>query len=168
MSRLRYNPFEFWDWTGPVVVLVLGALFVAGACDGGGSKQVSQYERLVGTWRVEDLTLDGSPVQVHRDVRLTFDADDGRAYRLVSAGEDTTVVEGPVELLESNVLSMADGFSRPVVWWYTFEEPDALSHSVRFELQHTGEGSDQEVLDVIGVGGAADRLEIDLIDPTRE
>lgn len=167
MSRLRYNPFQFRGWIGTVGVLVLGVLLVVGACDGGGSKQVAQYERLVGTWRVEDLMLDGSPVRVHRDVQLTFDADDGRAYRLVSVGEDTTVVQGPVELLESNVLSMTDGFSRPVVWCYTFEEPDEFRHTVRFELQYTGDGSDQEVLDVLGVSGGADRLQIDLIDPTR-
>jgi hypothetical protein len=101
-----------------------------------------------------------------RDVslELTFRGGDRRTYRLRHAPEqgDTTTVSGRVELLGENTLSMSEGFSRPLVWTFTFDEPDDLPDSVQFRLASRWTGSTQEFLSVIGRSGTSQPIEMDL------
>jgi hypothetical protein len=144
---------------------LLAAFFlVLGGCDGSGSKRDAQYQRLVGTWEARTLRQ-GRIVSRDLRVRLTFrERLAGRSYRLrhVPASGDTTTTEGPVELLGPNTLSMSGGFSRPLVWTFTFDEPDELNDTVRLSLESRAQGSTQAFLAAIGRTGTRQRIELDL------
>lgn len=145
--------------------LLAAVLLVFAGCDSSGSKREAQYQRLVGAWEVR--TLRQGRVVLSRDLnlQLTFqEGTEGRSYRLrhVAASGDTTTVAGPVSLLGPNTLSMSGGFSRPLVWAFTFEKPDELNDTVQFSLQSRWEGSAQEFLSVIDRSGTRQRIELDL------
>jgi hypothetical protein len=150
-------------WGLPALLLLAFALV---GCDAGGSKREAQYERLVGTWTLIDLQQGGfSWEEDELSAQLTFrDGEAGRTYRLrrVSATGDTTTVEGGLDLLGSNTLSLSGGFSRPLVWTFTFEEPDVFNDSVRFTLQSRWEGAPQAFLSALGLSGTRQPLEMDL------
>ncbi|MFB6249368.1 MAG: hypothetical protein ABEL97_12440 [Salinibacter sp.] len=146
---------------GPLAAVLL----VLAGCDGGGAKRDAQYQRLVGTWEVR--TLRQGRIAVTRDlqVRLTFrEGTNGRSYRLrhVPGSGDTTTVQGSVDLLGPNTLSMSGGFPRPLVWSFTFDEPDELNDTVRFSLQSRWRGSAQAFLSAIGRSGTRQGIELDL------
>jgi len=148
-------------WRG----LLLGLLLVAGVgCDSGGSRQEAQYQRLVGTWEVLDLRQGRFVLCGECAVELTFREGERRAYRLrhAPAEGDTSTVSGRVEVLGENTLSLSEGFSRPLVWTFTFNEPDELNDSVRLQLASRWEGSAQAFLSVIGRSGTSQPVEIDL------
>jgi hypothetical protein len=73
------------------------------------------------------------------------------------------VAEGAVNIPNANVLSMTEGFSRPLLWTFDFAEPNDLTTSVRFSLQSTWEGSSQAFLNAIGQSGSARSIEMDLM-----
>jgi hypothetical protein len=140
-------------------------LLVLAGCDGGGAKRDAQYQRLVGTWEARTLRQGRVVVSRDLDMQLTFqEGPDGRSYRLrhVSASGDTTTVAGPASLLGPNTFSMSGGFSRPLVWAFTFEKPDELTDTVRFSLESRWAGSAQEFLSVLGRSGTRQRIELDL------
>jgi len=149
-------------WGLPALLLLAFAL----GCDGGGSKREAQYERLVGTWTLIDLQQGGFPWEEDElKAQLTFrDGEAGRTYRLrhVAAPGDTTTVEGSVDLLSNNALSMSEGFSRPLVWTFTFDEPLVFNDSVRFTLQSRWGGAPQAFLSALGLSGTRQPLEMDL------
>ena len=146
------------------LLLLVALLVFAAGCDSGGSKRSAQYQRLVGTWEVQVLRQ--GRITLSRDVSATLSFRDGdrRTYRLrrVAAPGDTTTVSGGVELLSENTLSLSEGFSRPLVWTFTFDEPDQLNDSVRFRLASRWEGSAQAFLSAMGRSGTNQPVEIDL------
>ena len=153
------RPDAHWGWG-----LLAAVLLVLAGCDSSGAKRDAQYQRLVGTWEVRTLRQ-GRIVSRDLRVRLTFrERSEGRSYRLrhVPSSGDTTTVAGPVDLLGTNTLSMSDGFSRPLVWTFTFDEPDELNDTVRFLLEPRGAGSAQAFLAAIGRTGTRQRIELDL------
>lgn len=133
-------------------------------CDQGGSKQDSQFKRLTGDWKVQRLRVDRT-TYTETDIQIDFsDGDEGRSYQLVhSSPRDTTIIGGGVDMIDPNVLRMADGFSYPLVWSFDFGEPDDLSTSVRFRLEQAREESAQAFLDAVGLSGGAQRIEMDLV-----
>lgn len=145
----------------------MGSVIVAAGtagCDQGASKQDSQFQRLVGSWKVQRLRVDRSAYP-ERDIRIDFsEEEEGRSYRFVySSSGDTTIVRGGVDMIGANVVQMTDGFSYPLVWIFDFGEPDDLSSSVRFRLDHARQESAQDFLDVVGLSGGAQRIEMDLV-----
>jgi len=148
-------------WTG---LLLVALLVFWGGCDGGGSKREAQYKRLVGTWEVQVLRQGRIALARNPPVELTFQNGDRRSYRLryQPARGDTSTISGGVELLSQNTLSLSRGFSRPLVWSFTFDEPDELNDSVQFRLASRWEGGAQEFLAAIGRSGTSQPIEMDL------
>jgi len=148
-------------WSGFLLVVLLA---VGIGCDSGGSKRAAQYQRLVGTWEVQVLRQ--GRITLSRDVSATLSFRDGdrRSYRLrhVAASGDTNTVSGRAEVLGENTLSMSEGFSRPLVWSFTFEEPDELNDSVQFRLASRWDGSAQAFLAALGRSGTNQPVEMDL------
>ena len=144
---------------------LVALLFVVGVgCDrGGSSKRDAQYERLQGTWEVLDVRQ-GRISYGEQDGELTFRDENGnRTYRLryIDSG-DTTTVEGPAEMVAGNTIRFAGGFSYPLIWTFTFDEPDDLSDTVQFTLESSRDGRAQEVMSVFGINGTSQRVEMDL------
>lgn len=118
-------------WAGPLVF---------GGCDGGGSKQASLYQRLVGTWTVERLEVGAfnrTPLLQERysTVRFVFQSADGdRTYRVSGRRSDSTWVlsDGRVDLRGGQLLRMHPGFThpegglRPVTWTFRFDASRAI------------------------------------------
>jgi len=135
MSRSRSDAWPVLPRGGWAVLLLALVGGVAVACDGGGAKRASQYQRLTGTWTPDRLLVNGVDLTGQIDskaVHLTFrgGTDERRTYRLraIHAG-DTLQVDGPVAVPRTNILNMQGGFSRPVIWTFRFGE---LSSSVEF------------------------------------
>jgi hypothetical protein len=149
-----------------VIAALLGigiVLFLAGGCDGGGSKRDSQYQQLVGTWRIQRLDLGRGPINVQDTVFVEFlQADDARSYRIIRAASRDTTRTGRVYVPRSNALRMIGGFDGALLWHFDFEEPEDVSTSVRFQLQSASEESVQAFLGAIGVGGSTQALVVDL------
>jgi len=143
---------------------LLAAVVTVTGCDSGGSKRSAQYEQLIGTWEVQVLRQGRITLSRDASVDLTFRNGEQRSYRLrhVSDSGDTSTVAGRAELLSENTLSLSEGFSRPMVWTFTFDEPDELSDSVRLALTSRWEGSAQAFLSAIGRSGTSQPIEMDL------
>ena len=120
---------------GAWVILCLGPLILLSGCDGGGSKQSSNYQRLVGTWRAQGLEVNGISGQLAgRDDTLTVTFrspdGDGRRFRVAWLNESSPDIQGSVELLSPNSLVMTSSrLARPVFWRFDF---GALSNDVTF------------------------------------
>ncbi len=110
--------------------------------------------------------MDNDPFS--RDLRLEIEEGTGRkSYRLarVSRG-DTTIVEGELEVVAINTLRMTGGFTPyPLVWTFDFDQPDPLAGSVRWTFRREGPESMRALLDVLGIGGTANRVEMALERP---
>jgi len=148
-------------WAGLLLLVLL--VFWPG-CDGGGSKREAQYKRLVGTWEVQVLRQGRITLSRDASVKLTFRGGERRSYRLryEPARGDTNTVSGNAELLGENTLRFSQGFSRPLVWTFSFAEPDELNDSVQFRLASRWDGSAQEFLASIGRSGTNQPVEMDL------
>lgn len=145
------------------LTLAGGLAWQVGGCDAGASKRASQYSSLVGTWRIQRVNVIGS---LRDTVLIEFrtEEDSGRYYRLLRPSQRNSVAaEGAIDIPNSGVLSMREGFSRPLLWTFDFEQPNELSTSVRFFLQSNWDGSSRAFLDAIGHSGSARSIEMDLV-----
>jgi len=97
------------------------------ACDGTGSERASQYQRLVGTWTLTRLQVDGFDVTTslngrYAAVTVEFRTDDtrGRTYRLRGTAPDGSDLEasGPVQVVGANALTLDGGFAQRVFWTF--------------------------------------------------
>jgi hypothetical protein len=76
-------------------------------------------------------------------------------------------VEGELEVVANNTLRMTGEFTPyPLVWAFDFDEPDPLAGSVRLTLRSARDESVQAFLNVLGIGGGANRVELDLERPS--
>ena len=111
-----------------MVALIVGALLWS-SCDGAGSKRASRYQRLTGTWTIEQLRGEIDPTLLDRRydaVRLDFRGGDGeRGYQMIGrvSGDSTRVLaDGRISLPRSDSLQMTiPRAERLVAWSYTFE-----------------------------------------------
>jgi len=133
-----------------------------GGCDSSGSKRDSLYQQLTGSWRIQQVRLRSSRINIEDTVRVEFvQQDDQRSYNIIRPPRDTTR-RGWVNVPRSNVLSMTTGFQGPLLWSFTFDEPDPTGTSVRLRLTSNWEGSSQAFLSAISIGGGGQILAIDL------
>ena len=147
---------------GLIVLLLVGVLASAGGCDSSGSKRDSLYQQLSGAWRVQEVRLRTSRINIEDTVLVEFgQRDNQRLYRIIRPPMDTTR-RGWVNVPRSNLLSMTTGFQRPLLWSFSFDEPDPTSTSARLRLESNWEGSSQAFLSAVGIGGGARLLAIDL------
>jgi len=123
---------------GVLMAVFAGGLVLVG-CSGTGSKKESSYGRLVGSWTVERLEVDGFNRTNRIEERyesLTFrfrDNSEDRTYEVtgnVSSDSTRLMLQGQIDLLSSRVLRMLGGFPRPVTWTFQFE----TSNSVFMEI----------------------------------
>jgi hypothetical protein len=148
--------------SGGLIVLLLAGALAAGGCDSSGSKRDSLYQQLSGTWRVQEVRLRTSRINIEDPALVEFgQQDEQRSYHIIRSPMDTTR-RGRVSVPRSNLLSMTTGFRRPLLWSFTFDEPDPTSTSVRLRLESNWEGSSQAFLNAVGIGGGARILAIDL------
>jgi len=109
-------------WT----ILCFGVCGLLSGCDGGGSKQASNFQRLVGTWRVQELDVNGISGQLDgRDDTLTItfrSLNDGdRRFRVAWLNGSSPEVQGSIRVLTPNSMAMTSSrFSRSVLWRFDF------------------------------------------------
>lgn len=145
-----------------VVIILVGILAGTGGCDSSGSKRDSLYQQLTGSWRIQQMQLRSGRVNVEDTVLVEFaQQDDQRSYRIIRVPTDTTR-DGRINVPRSNVLRMTTGFQGPLLWSFTFEEPEPTSTSARLRLESNWEGSSRAFLNALGIGGGAQILAIDL------
>jgi len=134
-SNVRAGPRS---WSG---ALLCGALLLLGRVPMGGTERASEFQRLVGTWRMPlagagRFVMKGTDVtealnQRYESVRIDFFSGEAgdRSYQLAAARNgDSLRVQGadgaPRERTEHD-----GGLGRPVVWTFDFGE---LRNSVEF------------------------------------
>jgi hypothetical protein len=94
-----------------------------------------------------------------------FSAGDGlKSYRLVRVdNEDTTEVQGEIEIGSENRLRMTGGYlPESLVWGFDFGRPNDFDTSVRMTLLLGDDRSVRAFLNVLGLSGGASRVEMDL------
>jgi len=148
------------------VALASGIAASLAGCSVQGSKRASLYEKLEGTWSLQEVRLDGTPVDFRgRSVTLTFGAiDSSRTYTVKRpASGDTTSVTGQADISDRQLLAMVTGFGSPVVWAFTFDAPSGFDSTVQFSLRQARDESVRTFLETIGLSGGARTVEMDLV-----
>lgn len=154
----------FIPYGAAVLLSVVGGVLVA--CDSGPSKQDAQSQQLSGTWEVLCVYPDNLGCK-QRDVRLEIEDGTGRkSYRFVREEEDV-IGRGKIETGASNRLQMTGDFaSLPLLWRFDFGQPTDIETDVRLILKPRSGEEPEEVLDMLGISGGRDHVEIDLRRPS--
>jgi len=151
-------------WTPTVILLlVFFAPAVLSGCDGAGSKQASQSQRLSGTW---DLCVDTGSGGCNALDNVTLHVSDGegsKAYKLIQK-QDGRTGRGDVEVVQANVLRMSgDFFAGDLVWTLDFDQPTEISGSARLTLIQGRDEAIRGLLDFLGATGwTGGQIQMDL------
>jgi hypothetical protein len=137
------------------------AILFGSACDSGGAKRDSLYQKLVGSWRIYEVSLDGGTVRPEEDTtRIEFlQREESRAYRIIRVASNDTTGRGQIEIERSNELYMTLGLGGLLVWNFEFNG----SLNVRFQLQRAEDDeSVRNFLTAIGLREGTQDLALDL------
>jgi len=158
-----------WSST-PILLTVFVVSTILVGCGGAGSKRASQAQRFSGTWRIEELTVNGFSEPV--DARLVISEGQGRKpFRLIREDQsDTTEVKGRLEVVERNRLAMTaesmsgEFFPGTLFWTFDFTKPDDVSGSVRLTLiGFTRRESFRSFLRFLEANETAQSVQMDLV-----
>jgi hypothetical protein len=154
----------FRGTTFPLLLTIMISVVLTG-CDGGGSKQASQSQRLSGTWELEVLSAGG--FRAFPNARLVVSAGEGRRkFRLIRETQnDTTEARGELELVGEARLAMTGAFfPGTLLWNIDFSKPDDISGSFRLTLVGiTQQESIRAFLRFLGVPETAQDVQMDFV-----